>query len=68
MNTTERCQWRRSSVFIVNCEHTSNFVLIVDFEQANICWVHIEKIKPLEDKIRYIMRYVFQVWTKFNNK
>ena len=39
----QRCQWRLSSVFIVNCEHISNFVLIIDFEQANICMVHIEK-------------------------
>ena len=44
MKTLERCQWRRSSVYIVNCEHfcncskidqNSRFVLIVDFEQAN---------------------------------
>ena len=32
-----------SSVFIVNCKHISNFVLLVDFEQANFCLVHIEK-------------------------
>ena len=36
-------EWRRSSVFIVNCEHTSNFLLIIDFEQAKVCWIHIEK-------------------------
>ena len=36
MKTLERCQWRRSIVFIVDCEHISNFVLIVDFEQANV--------------------------------
>ena len=58
MKTLERCQWRRSSVFIVNCEHISNFLLIIDFEQAKVCWVHIEKINTFEDKIRYIMRYV----------
>ena len=51
-------EWRRSSVFIVNCEHTSNFLLIIDFEQAKVCWIHIEKINTFEDKIRYIMRYV----------
>ena len=34
----------RSSVVIVNCDHISNFVLIIDFEQANVCYVHIEKI------------------------
>ena len=58
IKTLERCQLPRSSVFIVNCEHISNFVLIVDFEQANICWVHIEETNSFEDKIRYIMRYV----------
>ena len=58
MKTLERCQWRRSSVFIVNCEHISSFVLIIDFEQANVCCVNIEKINTFEDKIRYIMRSV----------
>ena len=42
MKTLERCQWRYSSVFIVNCEHTSSFVLIAELEQANVYWVHIE--------------------------
>ena len=45
-------------VFIVNCEHISNFDLIADFEQANACWVHVEKINIFEGKIEYIMRYV----------
>ena len=58
MKTLEQCQWRRSSVFIVNCKHISNFVLIVDFEQANVCLVHIEKANIFEDKIGHIMRYV----------
>ena len=53
----QRCQWRRSSIFIVNCKHISNVVLIVDFEQANVCLVHIEKANIFEDKIGYIMRY-----------
>ena len=44
MKTLERCQWRHSSVFIVNGEHISNFLLIIDFEQAKVSWVHIEKI------------------------
>ena len=56
MKTLERCQWRRSSVYIVNCKHISNFLLIIDFEQANIFWVHIE------DKIRYIMRCVAVIY------
>ena len=69
MKTLERCQWRRSSVYIVNCD-ISKFLLIIDFEQAKVCWVHIEKINTFEDKIRYIMRYlvVIQVWPKFINK
>ena len=60
MKTLERCQWRRSIAYIVNCEHISNFLLIIDFEQAKICLVNIEKINTFEDKIwRYhIMRYV----------
>ena len=58
MKTLERCQWRHSTVFIVNCEHFSTFVLIVEFEQANVCWVRIEKTNTFEDKTRYIMRYV----------
>ena len=45
MKTLERCQWRRSSVSIVNCEHISKFALIVYFQQANVSWVDIEKIK-----------------------
>ena len=57
MKTLDRWQWRRSSVF-VKCGHTSNFVLIADIEQANVCWVHIEKTNTYEDKIAYIMRYV----------
>ena len=51
----ERRQWR-PFVFIVNCEHISNFVLIVDFEQANVCWVYNAMINTFEDKVEYIMR------------
>ena len=58
MKTLEQCQWCRSSVFIVNCEHISEFVLIVDFEQEKVRWVHIEKTNTFEDKIGYIIRYV----------
>ena len=54
MKTLERCQWRRSSVYIVNCD-ISKFLLIIDFEQAKVCWVHIEKINTFENKIRYII-------------
>ena len=58
MKTLERSQWPHSSVFIMNCEHISSFVLIAEFEQANVCWVQIEKKNTFEDKIGYIMRYV----------
>ena len=58
MKTLEQCQWRRSSVFIVNCEHISNFLLIYYFEQAKVCWVHIEKINTFKNKITYIVSYV----------
>ena len=47
-----------SSAFIANCKHISNFVLIVDFKQANVCMVHIEEANISEDKIGHIMRYV----------
>ena len=58
MKILEQCQWRRSSVFIVNYEHISDFVLIVSFEQANFYWIHFEKTSTFDDKIEYIMRYV----------
>ena len=58
MKTLEKCQWRRSSVFIIDCEHISNFLLIIDFEQAKLCWVHSEKINTFEIKMGYIMYYV----------
>ena len=57
MKTLERYRWRHSSLLIVNCEYISDFVLIVDFEQANVCWDHIEKTNTFEEKIEYIMRY-----------
>ena len=68
--TQERCQWRRSNAYIVNCKHISIFFLFIDFEQANVFWIPIEKINTFEDKIRYIMRYVvvIYVWPKFINK
>ena len=50
MKTLERCQWRRSSVYTVNCEHISNFLLIIDFKHAKVCWVHIEKINTFKKK------------------
>ena len=56
MKTLNDTQWRR--VFLVNCEHTSNFTLTLDFERANVYWVHIEKTNTLEENIEYIMRYV----------
>ena len=55
MKTLERSQWRHCRAFI---EHISNFVLIVDFEQANVCWVHNKKTNTFKDKIGYIMRFV----------
>ena len=61
MKPLERCQWHCSSVYIVNCEHISNFLLIIDFEQANVCWGNIEKLNTFEDKIWYIMRYVVAI-------
>ena len=40
------------------CDHISDSIIIVDFEQANVCWVHIEQTKTFENKIGYIMCYV----------
>ena len=70
MKTLEQYQGRRSSVCIVNCKHISNFLLIIDFEQANVFGVHIEKINTFEDKIRYIMHYVVVIYVgpKFIDK
>ena len=42
MKTVER-QWCRSGVFIViKYEHVLHFVLTVDFEQVNVCCVHLD--------------------------
>ena len=54
----QRCQWHRSGVFIVNCKHVSNFVIIVNFEQANFCSFHIEKANIFEDKIENTMLHI----------
>ena len=43
---------------LLTCKHISNFVLIVDFEQTNVCLVQIEKTNIFEDKIGHIMSYV----------
>ena len=53
MKALERCQWRGSNVYIIICKHISNFLLIIDFEQANTFLVHIEKTNIFEGKIRY---------------
>ena len=68
MKTVERCQWRRSSVFIVNCEHISNVILIVEFEQANVCWVHFAGFKHFWRQDRVYHALCCRVWTKFINK
>ena len=51
MKTLERCQWHCSSVFIVNYEHISNFLLIIDFEQTKVSRFHIEKINTFKSEI-----------------
>ena len=48
MKTVERRQWCRSGVFIVKYEHVSHIILIVDFEQADACWVHVENTNAVE--------------------
>ena len=63
MKTLERCQWRHSSVFNVKRQHISSFVLLVEFEQENVCWIYIEMTNTFGDKNGYITRYaaVFSV-------
>ena len=61
MKTLERCQWHLFSVYIVDCEHIEIFLLIIDFEQTNRCWVKNKKISPFEDKLWYIKRYVIVI-------
>ena len=41
IKTPERCHCRRSGVFIVNLEHISHLVSIVNFEQVNAGWVDV---------------------------
>ena len=36
----ERRHWRRSGIFIVNFEHISHRVSIVNFQQVNVGWEH----------------------------
>ena len=42
----------------ISIHFTPNFVLIVDFEQVNVCLAHIEKENIFEDKIGHIMHYI----------
>ena len=51
MKTLERCQWRRSRAYFVNCKHISDFLIIIGFEQAKVCWVHIEKHFWRQDQV-----------------
>ena len=58
MKPLERLQWRHSSVCIVNCEHISNYLLFIDFKQANVSLGNFERINTFENKVWYIMRYI----------
>ena len=55
MKTLERRQLRLSGVFIVKSEQISQFILTVNFEQANVCRNNNKKTNTFEDKINYIM-------------
>ena len=57
MKTLGRRQWRHFCVFIVNCERISHVILVVYFEQAKVCSIHVEKTNAFERKIEYIMPY-----------
>ena len=39
IKTTERREWCRSGVFIVNFDYISRLVLVANFEQANAGWI-----------------------------
>ena len=43
--------------FIVEYERVSQIILIADFEQENVFWVHTENKSSFDEEIRYIMRY-----------
>ena len=70
MKTLEQHQWCRSGIFIVNCEHISQFVLVVHFEQANICCVYIEKTNTLRGSSQemFCEKGVLRNFTKFTGK
>ena len=55
--TLERCQWRRSSVCIVNCEHISISLINIEFEQAMVSWVNIDEIKYFwrQDQVYHVL-------------
>ena len=62
LSTRIRCEscsiLRMSVLMIFNINDVNGVILIVDFEQANIWFVHIEKVNIFEDKIGHIMRHV----------
>ena len=70
MKTLEQHQCCRSGIFIVNCEHISHFVLVVDFELANICWVYIEKTNTLRSSSQemFCEKDVLRNFTKSTGK
>ena len=60
METFERYQWRHSSVFNVNREHISCFVLIVEFEQENVSGFMLKWQTLLETRssiLRVMLQY-----------
>ena len=70
MKTLEQHQCCRSGIFIVNCEHISHIVLVVDFELANICWVYIEKTNTLRSSSQemFCEKGVLRNFTKSTGK
>ena len=54
----ESCSILTMSLLTIYSINDVNGVLIYDFEQANVCFTHIERANIFEDKIGHIMRYV----------
>ena len=55
MKTAERRELHHSGIFIAKYELVSDFALIADFEQGNVCWAFMENASTFEGDIKYIM-------------
>ena len=58
-NWNTRARYENYLTMYVHCQLWTylTFVVIADFERANVCWCHIENTSTFDDKIGYTMRY-----------